>query len=109
MTDEENSMTQSRLEENLDESKVETSSQGSRKQNMNTDPSTADNTNSSRPVNQEARGKEQFDEAGNESSLAPLGGEFQTPAKTCAIGSAKNTKDNHFVFEDSMMSKKNIE
>ena len=43
---------------------------------MNTDPSTTDNTNSSRPVNQAVSGKEHLDEAGNESSLAPLGGEF---------------------------------
>ena len=76
MTDDENSMTQSRLEENLDESKIENSSQGSTKQNMNTDPSTTDNINSSIPVNQAVSGKEHLDEAGNESSLAPLGGEF---------------------------------
>ena len=40
------------------------------------EPSTADNTNSARLANGLAVGKENHDDNGNESSLAPLGGDF---------------------------------
>ena len=110
MTDDENSQHQSKIYE---ENRVDlsSSSENSQREPVNAEPSTADNTNSAKLVRDKnllANAKE-FDENGNESSLAPLGGEFQTPAKVCGVGSATKTRDNHFIFDESMLSKKNAE